>query len=69
VTVTATGFTPVLHYRDDTCTQRAGEQDCVNGTGSTASMTVALQPGVVSYIIVDGGPGDYAVTTAAGACP
>lgn len=69
VTVNATGFTPVLHYRDDTCTQRDGEQDCVNGTGSTASMTVALQPGVVSYIIVDGGPGDYTVTTAAGACP
>jgi len=69
VTVRATGFTPILHYRDDTCTQRAGEQDCVNGSGSTASMTVALQPGVVSYIIVDGGPGDYLVTTARGACP
>ena len=23
----------------------------------------------IEYIIVDGGPGDYAVTTAAGACP
>ncbi len=69
VTVTATGFTPIIYDRDDTCTQRAGEQVCVAGTGGTASMTVALQPGVVPYIIVDGGPGAYTVTTAAGACP
>ena len=69
VTVTATGFTPIIYDRDDVCTQRANEQVCVAGTGATASMTVALQPGVVPYIIVDGGPGDYTVTTAAGACP
>ena len=69
VTVTGTGFTPVLHYRNDTCTQRTGEQDCVLGTGATVSMTMSLAPGTTPYLIVDGGPGAYTVTTATGACP